>query len=72
MDVATLQALVTLVLLIKIKKSKISCRGDRLSLFASRTLEKREVDGYYYGSLCYANLVKERQRTKKYEKGVIA
>lgn len=56
---------------ITVKKSMILFRGARLGLLAFRKIGKREVVGYYYGSLTYTNLTKEWLSTKAYGKGLM-
>lgn len=54
----------------RVNNSRITHPDAGLSFFASRKITKREVLGYYYGSLVYANLTQERYKTKMFGHGV--
>lgn len=67
----TLLALDTSVLRMTEKKETIPFPNDGRGLGASKTIWEGEVVGYYYGSLDYAILIRKRQTTRKYEKGMM-
>lgn len=56
---------------ITVKKLKISHPNAGLKWFASRNIVRGEVLRYYFYSPVYANLTKQRHKTKKYWKGVM-
>lgn len=71
MDVKTLLVPHTAAEYTKLKNSTILHSDPRLGLFAARTIEKEEAVTYYYGSLFYAALPKERYKTETYSKRIM-
>lgn len=67
MDAETFLVLDKLARRITVRKLRIPHPDDEISLSSSKTVEKGEVVGYYYGSPVYFNLNKERRKTKTYE-----
>lgn len=66
MDADTLLALDALAQRMMIKTLMISHLDAELTLFASPTVENGKLVEYYYCSLVYSNLIKERQKKKRY------
>lgn len=54
-----------------VKKWNILHPNSALGLINAHTIEKEKVFGYYYGSLIYADLIRERYKANPYGKGEI-